>query len=105
MTFLEKIELFRRVDQLIKRKATGTPDDLAQKLGVSRRCVFDIITQLKDLGGPVQYCEVRKSYFYEYECKFQFGFVDPKEIYGGKSKNISINFDSAEFLHYQDVML
>ena len=105
MTFLEKIELIRRVDALIRRKGTGTAEELAERLGISRRCVFDIINMMKGMGGPIVYNQERKTYEYEYECKLFLKYVDPDKIIGGKSKNISIIYDSAGFLHCEDVNL
>ncbi len=43
MTFLEKIQIINRIDSLIRRKSTGNANELANKLGVSRRCVYNLI--------------------------------------------------------------
>ena len=97
MTFLEKLQVIERVDGLIRRKATGTADDLAAKIEVSRRCVYDIINVMKNMGAPIEYCTTRQSYYYEYECELMIGFME--KVRGGKNKNSELFFDSAIFLH------
>jgi predicted DNA-binding transcriptional regulator YafY len=63
-----------KLDHLIRMKATGNPEQLADKLGVSRRCVFDYINILKELGAPVAFSKSRTSYYYTENgnCNFQF---------------------------------
>lgn len=55
MSFFEKLSLIERVDQLIRLKATGTADDLAKKLGISRRYVYLIIDMMKSMDAPIIY--------------------------------------------------
>lgn len=52
LDFKEKIE---RLDQLIKRKATGTPEELAQKFNCNERSIYRMISQLKEMGCPIYY--------------------------------------------------
>lgn len=60
----------KRIDDLIRTKATGNPDQLARRLGISRRCLFDYLQLMKDNGAPIKYCQTRGSYFYEVEGQF-----------------------------------
>lgn len=60
----------KRIDDLIRTKATGNPDQLARRLGISRRCLFDYLQLMKDNGAPIKYCPSRCSYFYEVEGQF-----------------------------------
>jgi hypothetical protein len=75
------ISFVHRVEQmhyLIKNKATGTPDQFANKVGLSRRSLFLWIEQLRDdFNFPIAYDPARKSYFYTSEGEFVFGF-NPK---------------------------
>jgi len=99
MTFLEKLQLIERVDQLIRMKATGSANDLARKLGVSRRNVFHIINTMKAMDAPIEYCPYKKSFYYKYPCELMIGFVEKEKIKGGMSKNIINFFLSAKNLH------
>jgi len=104
MTFLEKIQVIERVDALIRRKATGSAVNLAQKLGVSRRCVFDIIKVMKEMDAPIEYCHQRKSYYYKYDCDLMIGFVQKEKVVGGKEyENFECDFSGADFLHSCDL--
>ncbi len=59
------IETVRRVDDLIKRKATGTPAAMAKKLGVSERTWYNLLEQLKlEYQFPIKYCRNRECYYY-----------------------------------------
>ncbi|MEL6867479.1 MAG: HTH domain-containing protein [Bacteroidota bacterium] len=73
MKFLKQIKRLERVDQLIRLKATGTPRQLAIRLEVSERTIYDIITAMKDLGAPIYYSHQRRSYCYEFPVRFQCG--------------------------------
>jgi len=74
MTFLEKLNTIERLHQLIRLRATGNPKTLADKFGISRRAIFDIINILKQMGAPVEYCIYKQSYCYVQECDFKIGF-------------------------------
>lgn len=84
MRFLEKMKTIERVDSLIRRKTTGTPKELAQKLNVSERCVYNIINLMKSMDAPIFYCNNRCSYCYEYGVDFVIGFRRSEKIIGNK---------------------
>ncbi len=75
MRLHEKALLLERCDGLIRRKATGRPNELAQRLGVSKSTLFEMINLMKDMGGPIEYCSARQCYYYTHETRFYFGFV------------------------------
>lgn len=89
MKFLEQIQRLERVHYLIKRKATGTPQELARRLDVSLRTVHEVIRAMKELGGPIYYCQERRSYCYEYlvefSCSLGFEGDHIKKIVGGEN--------------------
>jgi len=74
MTFLEKLDALKRLDQLIRLNATGTPHKLAIKLDISRRSVFDLINLMKAMNAPIEYCNYSQSYYYKYECELVINF-------------------------------
>lgn len=50
---------------MIKKRATGSPDELCKKLSISRRSWFRILAYLKnDVQAPIEYSKFRKTYFY-----------------------------------------
>lgn len=90
--FVDLVQI-SRLDRLIRRKSTGSPEQLAEKLGLSRSSLFEIISYLKEeMEAPIRYDRHRLSYFYEYIPKFHLGFeqdrLDPSEywsVVGGGS--------------------
>ncbi len=72
MRLIEHLQLLQRVDLLIRRKATGAPEELAGKLAVSRASVFRHINDLRALGAPIEYCRFRQYYYYEEEYTLSF---------------------------------
>ncbi|NBB20071.1 hypothetical protein GVN20_11965 [Runella sp. CRIBMP] len=50
---------------LITAKSTGTPRQMAQRLGISERAWYYLLDQLRnDYGLPILYCRFRCSYYY-----------------------------------------
>ena len=72
MTFIEKLYMLDRVHSLINRKGTGKPTELANRLKVSERTVYNIIAILRDLGAEIYFCTQRNSYCYGNQVKFSF---------------------------------
>ena len=72
MAFVEHVQRLKRIDQLVRLKATGSAQELAHRLGVSRASVFRYMDDLKDLGAPVTYCRNRQTFFYEENFELNF---------------------------------
>jgi len=90
MSLFIYIKRIQRLDDLIRRKSTGPPAELAERLGVSERWLYHVLNELRqDLGCPIRYDRRRKSYTYADRGKVIFGFrseeelKDPKKIRGG----------------------
>ncbi len=62
------------MDHLIRTKSGGTPRQMARRLNISERTLFETIQQMKNFGAPIRYCRIRKVYYYEEEGGFTFGF-------------------------------
>lgn len=71
---IEILERLRRMDNLIRTKATGTPGEFAEKLKVSERTVYENMYLMKKMGAPIKYNRARGSYVYEEEGQFKIGF-------------------------------
>ncbi|MEM9886653.1 MAG: hypothetical protein AAF849_12240 [Bacteroidota bacterium] len=71
MSLEKQLQLFSRVDHLIKRKATGDTETLAKRLNISTRSVFRIIKEMREeLEADIEYCPHAQSYIYK--TKFSF---------------------------------
>ncbi len=64
MSLTTSIERMQRLNYLIGKKATGTPQELANKLGISKRMLYEYLDAMKDMGLSIRYCKCSRSYFY-----------------------------------------
>ena len=71
----EILSRIQRLDQLIRIKGTGSPTELAQRIGISERSVYEYLKLMKGLGAPIKYSREKKSYSYTYEGNFRIEFV------------------------------
>ncbi|WP_155837831.1 HTH domain-containing protein [Aquimarina muelleri] len=63
-----------RIDQLIRMKATGNPEELAKRLGISKTKLYRTIRTMKALNAPLEYDYSIQSYVYIKTVGFKFGF-------------------------------
>ncbi len=62
-----KIKQLQRLEQihyLIENQKTGSPKHLAEKMGVCRSTIYELIDYLKSLDAPVKYSRIKESYYY-----------------------------------------
>ena len=99
MTFIEQISLIERMDQLIRLKSTGNPEEFARKLGYSERQVFRLVNTMKAKGFPIAYCKRRHTYYYEKEVIFRFEVyvVEEKDTVTIRGGNNFWDFDDFFF--------
>ncbi|MBT8180218.1 MAG: HTH domain-containing protein [Eudoraea sp.] len=64
MKSIKNLERLQQIHQLIAIERTGSPLELANKLRVSERLVYNLIEQLKDFSAAIRYDRGRKTYYY-----------------------------------------
>ncbi|THU39311.1 HTH domain-containing protein [Niastella caeni] len=102
----EIIERFQHIDTLIQEHKTGTPSELAGTVGVSERTIYKYIRLMKNLGAPIAFNTLTKTYYYTLEgsfiCAFSFSeksvsdkirlsFISMGELIEQMSKNMTLN--------------
>jgi hypothetical protein len=70
----DTILLMERIDKLIRRKATGTPQEMAERLNISKASLYRILEVMKEFGAPIDYCSSEGSYVYSHDVNFYCGF-------------------------------
>lgn len=60
--FLTKLD---SLQYLIENENTGTAEELAKKMKLSRRSLFYYFDVLKDRGFNIKFCRHRKTYFFD----------------------------------------
>jgi predicted DNA-binding transcriptional regulator YafY len=73
------IERFKRLDQIIGNKSSGTPSQLAARLDISESTLFEFIAVMKELGAPIQYDRQLLRYYYEEDGYFNISFIKKSE--------------------------
>lgn len=76
MSSLKYFERLERMDQLIRLKATGTAEEFAKKLSISRSVLMDHLRELRKLGATIEYSSYRRSYYYTKDSRLFIGFLD-----------------------------
>ncbi|MFT3823007.1 MAG: HTH domain-containing protein [Chitinophagaceae bacterium] len=73
----------QRIDHLIRIKNTGTPAQLAKRLGVSERTVYEYLNLMKDFGAPIKFNNYRQSYYYDQDGCFSVSFSPSQQVKNG----------------------
>jgi predicted DNA-binding transcriptional regulator YafY len=59
--YLDRISLMHK---FVLRQKTGTPEEFARQLGVSRTTLYELIDELRSRGVPISYSKSAKTFFY-----------------------------------------
>lgn len=74
MSMLKYIERLKAMDRLIQLKATGTTEEFARKLDISRSTLMEYIDVLRQMEAPLAFDRYRNSYYYIFPCKLKIGY-------------------------------
>ena len=92
MSLLKYVQRFRRMHDLIRARSTGSPEQFARKLNISRSVLMDNLRDLRDLGADIRYSQVHQSYYYHREFVLVIGVKDKlSNVTGGKIADTSIS--------------
>lgn len=89
MSLRKYLNRIRRLDALIRRKSTGPPEELADRLDISERWLYKFLRELREeFDCPIVYDHYRQSYVYEERGQIVVGFENlsnekKQEISGG----------------------
>jgi hypothetical protein len=64
MKLFEYLDRISMVHKLVSRKRTGTPEEFAGRLGVSRTSLYELIDELRSRGAPIVYSKSAKTFLY-----------------------------------------
>ncbi len=68
------IQNLKLVANLVENQSTGTPNDLANRLGVTDRTIRNYIKLLRGMGGDIAYSLSFQTYYLKTPAIFRFGF-------------------------------
>ncbi|MBL0686152.1 hypothetical protein [Aquimarina mytili] len=72
--------MIKRIDQLIRLQATGTPETLACRLNISRTKLYRILDMMKSLNAPIHYDPSLPSFVYTEPVGFLIGFFSQQQL-------------------------
>ena len=64
MYLFESIQRISRIHKLIQREATGTPEEFADRLHISKRTLYLILEEMRSFGADIRYNRFRQTYYY-----------------------------------------
>lgn len=64
MNFIEDLKRLRKIHELISGRNTGSPDNLAESICVSRSELYYILRELKKMGAQICYDRRKRSFCY-----------------------------------------
>lgn len=64
MLLFEQINRVQVLHSLIVKEATGTPDEFAARLHLSKRQLYNILEDFKDMGADIRYNRISKTFYY-----------------------------------------
>jgi predicted DNA-binding transcriptional regulator YafY len=81
---IEKIiQRLNKIDEKILKERTGTPQVLANTIGVSERTIYEYLTLMRKLGAPIEFRG--GNYRYTKPGGFRIGF---EEVEPAKEKHV-----------------
>jgi len=84
MKVFELIDRLQLFNKLVEERKTGTPEEFAERLGIKRRTLYELVDELKSHNVPISYSRVSKTFFYtravdfKLDCKIKL--LDEKEM-------------------------
>ena len=107
MKALEQLERLKRMNELIKAECTGTPDEFANLLNISRRQLYEYISYIKDLGVGIGYSKRLKTFYltngHELTVSCKIKVISKNESININGGFFPRNYKSAFFMHGTNV--
>lgn len=91
MNYFDFFDKLMVLIEMLRRGYTGTPDELAEHLNISRSALYRIIDELNTRGVEIKYSRSRCTFYYNNDMliDFQFNIKSLSEIDDSDLKNIS----------------
>lgn len=64
MKVFEYLDRISMMHKLVSRQRTGTPEEFASQLGVSRTSLYELIDELRSRGVPIAYNKSTRTFYY-----------------------------------------
>ena len=87
--FMDYATRVERMSLLISRKATGSREEFASKIGISPSSLFNYLTLIEMLGRKVAYDHFERTYYFtdNKNLRFVCGYLNEKDRYLQKEQS------------------
>lgn len=75
MPFSKVLNAVKYIDHCIRSETARRAIDIAERLEISERQVFNYLKAMKNEGAPIAYCRKTCKYLYTEPGYFYFGFI------------------------------
>jgi transcriptional antiterminator len=65
MNSIKNLERLQKLHRLILNERTGSPGELASRMHLSERSIYNLIEHLKDFEASIRYDRSRRTYYYK----------------------------------------
>ncbi len=65
MKVFKYLERIKMIHKLVNQEQTGSPDEFAKRLGISRTRLYEIVDDLKLEGAPIAYSKSCRTFYYQ----------------------------------------
>ena len=74
MKFFTILDRIDKMNKLVSEKRTGTPQEFASRLGVSRTSLYELIDEFRSRDVPIAYSKSIRSFYFTrpYEIRITF---------------------------------
>lgn len=84
MKVFEVMERLQLLHKLVDARKTGTPEELAKRLGIKKRMLYEMIDELKARDLPISYSRADKTFYYTQTVNFKLDYkieiLDEQEL-------------------------
>jgi hypothetical protein len=64
MKLFEYLDRINKIHGMVANRRTGTPNEFAGRLGMSRTSLYEMIDELRSRGAPILYSKSSKTFYY-----------------------------------------
>jgi predicted DNA-binding transcriptional regulator YafY len=90
MKLFEYLDRISRIHHMVENGSTGSPNEFAGRLGVSRTSLYEMIDELRSRGAPILYSKAARTFYYSepfdvsVSCSFRsLSEKETKQVAGG----------------------
>lgn len=66
MSLFKYIDRIKAIHNLIEKEKTGTSDEFAKRLGISRSLLMEHLKEMREtFNAPIEFCRARHSFYYK----------------------------------------